>query len=152
MLRTERLQIRVASDDEMRSLIAAEANDELRMAYTEMLEGCFQHPLLRVWYGMWFIELLSGVRVGELCFKGLSLDGGVEIGYGISPEFWGMGYATEAVLAVTNWALEQPGVVYVSAETEADNIASQRVLQKAGFLPTGKCGAEGPLFVRSVRR
>ena len=32
----------------------------------------------------------------------------------------------------------------VTAETEEINIASQRVLQKSGFRPTGEIGEEGP--------
>ncbi len=35
----------------------------------------------------------------------------------------------------------------VCAETEPGNIASQRVLEKAGFIPTGTNGEEGPRFV-----
>ena len=31
--------------------------------------------------------------------------------------------------------------------TEADNLASQRVLEKAGFVPSGEYGEEGPRFV-----
>ena len=33
------------------------------------------------------------------------------------------------------------------AETDPDNIASQRVLEKAGFAPTGEQGEEGPRFL-----
>lgn len=35
----------------------------------------------------------------------------------------------------------------VCAETEPGNIASQRVLEKAGFIPTETNGEEGPRFV-----
>ena len=51
--------------------------------------------------------------------------------------------------AIADWALEQPGVKCIAAETEVENIASQKVLTKAGFIPTGEVGAEGPLYVRS---
>lgn len=150
MIQTDRLIIRISSDDEMRSLIANEANEELKKAYSEMLEQCRAYPKMRKWYAAWFIELKTGKRVGELCFKGLSSDGGVEIGYGILPQFQGNGYAAEAVRAVTKWALMQDGVTFISAETESDNIASQKVLQKAGFIPTGKKGEEGPIYVLPV--
>ena len=62
---------------------------------------------------------------------------------------WGRGYAAEAVSAMVGWAFKQPGVKCVTAETEADNIASQKVLSKAGFIPTGETGEEGPLFLCS---
>ena len=100
-----------------------------------------------VWYAIWMIELKNGTHIGELCFKGLGADGMVEIGYGVSEEYEGKGYATEAVSAVVRWAIDQPGVARIEAETEAENIASQRVLEKCGFIATGSIGEEGPRFV-----
>ena len=147
MIKTERLNIRVASDDEMRVLISEQTIEELKIAYGEMLASCEANPEQRQWYAAWFIELPTGERIGELCFKGLSSDGIVEIGYGLLPEFWGNGYASEAVSAMTEWASKQPGVKMIEAETDVGNIASQRVLEKAGFVPTGRTGEEGPRFV-----
>lgn len=148
MIRTERLTIRMASDDEMRALVASEREPELKKAYGEMLTLCLENPEQRCWFATWFLELPTGKRIGDLCFKGLNEDGMVEIGYGLLPEFFGKGYATEAVKAMTEWASQQPGVTRIEAETEADNTASQHVLEKAGFAPTGTDGEEGPRFVR----
>ena len=53
---------------------------------------------------------------------------------------------TEAVTAAVKWARMQPGVKTVEAETDPDNKASQRVLEKAGFMPNGVMGKEGPRF------
>ena len=147
MIQTERLTIHIASDDEMRDFIAAQELDVLREAYTEMLDGALAHPSERVWYAMWMIELRNGTHVGELCFKGNSPDGAVEIGYGIAESCEGHGYATEAVTAVAAWAARQEGIKCVEAEAEEDNLASLRVLEKSGFVPTGERGEEGPRFV-----
>lgn len=38
--------------------------------------------------------------------------------------------------------------IQIMAETEEDNVASQCVLKKTGFIPTGETGKEGPLSVR----
>ena len=119
----------------------------MRIAYCEMEAGARSHPEARQWYAPWIIRLADGESVGELCFKGLSPDGTVEIGYGIDDAFRGCGYATEAVAAVTEWAARQPGVSRIEAETAPDNAASQRVLAKAGFVPLGVLGEEGPRFV-----
>ena len=132
----------------METFIAAQSVDILKDAYTEMLDGCLAHPEQWKWYAIWMIERKDGAHIGELCFKGLSEDGIAEIGYGIADDYQGCGYGSEAVTAVVNWALRQPGVMCVTAETEASNIASQKVLNKAGFTPTGETGEEGPLFVR----
>lgn len=137
----------MASDDEMRILISEEPDEEMKAAYSEMLDGCIKYPHLRQWYAAWFIDTHERKRIGDLCFKGITDDGMVEIGYGLIPEFWRKGYATEAVIAMIKWALQQPGVKSIEAETEACNIASQRVLEKAGFVPTGKNGEEGPRFI-----
>ena len=147
MIQTDRLCINIASDDEMRLLIEKQTNEVMKAAYKEMLSGCTAHPEQRQWYAVWFIKLKSGETIGEYCFKGLS-DGCAEIGYGILPQYCGNGYATEAVTGAVKWAFAQPQVTRIEAETERDNIASQMVLEKSGFIPTGKNGEEGPRFVR----
>ncbi len=150
MIETKRLRIFTASEEQMEALIAAQSADVLKAAYTEMLNGCLTHPDQWDWYAVWMIERKDGTHVGEFCFKGLSEDGSAEIGYGIAEAYQGHGYATEAISALTDRALRQPGVSCVTAETEEDNIASQNVLKKSGFLPTGETGEEGPLFVRRI--
>lgn len=147
-LNTERLIIYTASRDEMQKIIDSQADDILKAAYRQMLQGALDHPDRWEWYAIWIIERKDGLKVGELCFKGLNDDGSVEIGYGIFNEYQGNGYATEAVDAMVSWALRQPGVMRVEAEIEPDNKASKHVLQKCGFLPTGTIGEEGPRFVR----
>ena len=147
MIQAERLIIHIASDDEMRDFIAAQELDVLREAYTEMLDGALAHPDERAWYAIWMIGLHDGTHVGELCFKGVAPDGAVEIGYGIGERYQRCSYATEAVSAVTEWAVQQDGITCVEAEAEEDNLASLRVLEKSGFVPTGERGEEGPRFV-----
>ena len=146
MIETKRLKIYPAARERMEAFIAAEADAELKKAYTEMLEGCLRHPDQWHWYAMWMIELRDGTHIGDLCFKGLGANGAVEIGYGILEEYQSQGYATEAVGAAVIWALKQPDVTRVEAQTEPDNRASQRVLEKCGFLPSGTFGEEGPRF------
>ena len=148
MIETKRLRIYPAAREQMEAFIAAETDTELKKAYTEMLEGCLRHPEQWQWYAMWMIELRDGTHIGDLCFKGLGANGVVEIGYGIFEEYQGQGCATEAVDAAVNWALQQPLVIRVEAETAPDNHASQRVLEKCGFLPSGTIGEEGPRFFK----
>ncbi len=145
MIETERLKIYPASREQMEAFVAAETDGELKKAYMEMLEGCLSHPDAWGWYAMWNIELRSGAHIGDLCFKGPGA--APEIGYGILDEFQGNGYASEAVRAAVDWAFSQPGVTAVEAETDPGNKASQRVLEKCGFLPTGEIGEEGPRFI-----
>ena len=149
MLKTKRLNIYPASDEQMEALIAEERTPELKAAYREMLDGCLAHPEARLWYVIWIIALndAAGTAVGNLSFKGLDEDGAVELGYGTNPGFEGRGYMTEAVSAVVQWAEMQPCVRRIEAEARSGNAASVRVLEKCGFRKTGVMGEEGPRFV-----
>ncbi len=147
-IETPRLRITVATKEEMETLLCSQTDPELIKAYGEMLRGYLDHPDQWEWYAVWRIEDKKDDTVGDLSFKGLSEDGSVEIGYGIDEAYRGNGYATEAVRAAVNWALQRPGVTRVEAETDPGNKASQRVLEKCGFRPTGTFGEEGPRFAK----
>ena len=147
MIETNRLKIYPASSNVMEKFIEMQTDEILKAAYTEMLEGCLKHPEQWKWYAIWMIELKDGTHIGELCFKGIDSNGSVEIGYGISEAYEGNGYGTEAVLVVVHWAIEQKEVTRIEAETDPENIASQRVLKKCGFIADGTMGKEGPRFV-----
>jgi RimJ/RimL family protein N-acetyltransferase len=56
-----------------------------------------------------------------------------EIGYGVRADERGKGYATEALAAVARWALTEGGLQRTWLSTIAENVASQRVAEKAGF-------------------
>jgi RimJ/RimL family protein N-acetyltransferase len=60
-----------------------------------------------------------------------------DLGYVLAREFWGNGYAPEAVKAITEWALAQAGVWRVWAVCDVDNLASARVLEKVGMQREG---------------
>ena len=146
MIETKRLKIYVSSKEQMEAFIAAQHVDELKKAYSEMLSGALTHPDKWEWYAIWMIELKDGTHIGELCFKGLSEDGITEIGYGIAENYQNCGYATEAVNATVLWALNQNNVKCVTAETEINNTASVKVLEKCSFIRTGTIGEEGPIY------
>ncbi|GEM_PF-229103 len=148
LVESERLRIYPLSDSAMEQLITEEESEEMKLAYGEMLSACKANPRDRVFAAAWVMERKEdGVIVGDLCFKGLGADGAVEIGYGTYEPYQNRGYMTEAVRAMTAWALAQGCVKRVEAETEPDNTASQRVLEKSGFVPAGIIGEEGPRFV-----
>jgi RimJ/RimL family protein N-acetyltransferase len=59
------------------------------------------------------------------------------IGYSLMPEYRGRGFTTRAVRLVTGWGFDQVGLIRVIAGTAPDNLASQAVLQRAGFEKEG---------------
>jgi RimJ/RimL family protein N-acetyltransferase len=75
----------------------------------------------------------DGQVVGEIGFVGPPRGGAVTIGYAVVPDARGQGFATEAIEALTAWAIEQPGVEEVRAQTLPDNEPSIRALLRAGY-------------------
>jgi RimJ/RimL family protein N-acetyltransferase len=75
----------------------------------------------------------DGLVIGDAGFVGPPSHGAVSIGYEIVPSARRRGYATELIRALVGWALRQPGVSEVRAETLPDNEPSVRALLRAGF-------------------
>ncbi|MEE5167430.1 GNAT family N-acetyltransferase [Pseudomonas alliivorans] len=57
----------------------------------------------------------------------------VEIGYRLAPSYWGRGLASEAALVTLRHGFETLQLASVIAIVQPENIASVRVLHKAGF-------------------
>lgn len=61
----------------------------------------------------------------------------VEVGYALARPYWGKGYTSEALRAVIGWAFSQPEIYRVQAFCDVENIASARVMEKAGMTREG---------------
>lgn len=59
--------------------------------------------------------------------------GEVTIGYGMIEPEWGRGYGTQAVAGLVQICRAHGGVTVINADTDLDNVSSQRVLEKNGF-------------------
>lgn len=64
-------------------------------------------------------------------------DNSIEIGYVLSPSFWGKGYATEAAQTVMKFCFESFGVEKICAKFMEGNNASMRVMAKLGMTLEG---------------
>ena len=58
----------------------------------------------------------------------------VGAGYFIYPKFWGKGYTTEAFQRVLEFAFSENNVYRVSTGCLAENVGSERVMQKCGLI------------------
>ena len=87
--------------------------------------------------GHWLI--VDGSEVVGLCgFKRPPAPSGeAEIGYGVAEHRRGRGFATRAIALVVGEAARLEGASILVAETAADNLASQVVLERNGFVRTG---------------
>ena len=76
---------------------------------------------------------LNGIVRG--CFQSCSL------GYWVGADYNGRGIATAAVREIVQVAFEEEGLHRVQAETLLDNVRSQRVLERNGFVRFGMAPA-----------
>ncbi|NLX14196.1 MAG: GNAT family N-acetyltransferase [Phycisphaerales bacterium] len=100
------------------------------------------------WYGWYAIQRPSqgqdAVLVAAGGYRGQPLpDGTVEIGYSVLPEYRSRGYATEIVHALVQRAFAIVEITAVIAHTQANNLASIKVLEHCGFKLAGSGGDRG---------
>jgi RimJ/RimL family protein N-acetyltransferase len=83
---------------------------------------------------VWLV-MVGEVVIGDCgTLGGVDDQGSIEVGYGLAAEHRGRGYGNELVRALSGWLLSQPGVGQVVArKVLADNVASRRALENAGF-------------------
>ncbi|HEX7065850.1 MAG TPA: GNAT family N-acetyltransferase [Bacillales bacterium] len=125
--------------------------DELKAFLPYYIEEIERDPSLLGW-GVWI--LMDNARktvVGDAGFKGKpDVFGTVEIGYRIHHDFRNSGYASEAALALINWAFaEDKDVQKIKAECDEENIPSIQVLQKLGMT---RLPGKGPLLQWELKR
>ena len=61
-----------------------------------------------------------------------------DIGYELSPDYWGQGFATEAAGAMVEFGLRDLGLHRISSWCIAGNTASARALERLGFRQEGR--------------
>ncbi|WKA58291.1 GNAT family N-acetyltransferase [Planococcus shenhongbingii] len=107
--------------------------DVYKQFFPYKIDRFIEQPEENVWEGLIINRELHMV-IGDIGFKGGPDEKGeINLGYSVLPRFQGHGFATEAAAAMLEWGLEQPGVKKVTATCSPGNIASIRVLQKAGL-------------------
>jgi RimJ/RimL family protein N-acetyltransferase len=84
---------------------------------------------------VWLV-MLGNVVIGDCgTLGGLDDTGAIEIGFGLAAEHRGRGYGNELVSALSGWMIAQPkGERVVARGVLADNVASRRALENAGFV------------------
>jgi RimJ/RimL family protein N-acetyltransferase len=143
-IRSERLCLRQLEAEEARALLRGKGDPERPWMAGYPMQGTLiaVEAFVRAldngadpgMYGVYqLVRSSDTVVVGDIGFHGPpSPRGSVTVGYGLAPGARGQGYATEALRAVV-WALAQPEVVAVEADTTHANLPSQRVMERAGM-------------------
>lgn len=147
-LETERLVLRRFTDDDVDNLVEldsdpavmrfinggrptprAEIENEVLPAFLGYYE---RHP----GYGFWAAEERSTGRfVGWFHLRPAdsAAPDDVELGYRLHRSAWGKGYATEGSRALIDKGFAEFGALRVFASTMVVNVASRRVMEKAGL-------------------
>lgn len=88
-------------------------------------------------YGPWAVIEKGGGELIGYCglfyFPDINGRPEIEIGYRLARAWWGRGYATEAVVAVRDYAFHTLGLPRLVALIDPANVASVRVAEKAGL-------------------
>lgn len=83
------------------------------------------------------VDRASGKVIGSAGFTGKTREEfpqkNDELGYALSPAFWGRGLMPEAVSELLRYAFEELGLAAVWCSHYSDNPQSQRVIEKSGF-------------------
>ena len=74
-----------------------------------------------------------GIRIGEDVHRHVG-----QLGYWLGEKFWGRGIMTETVSEFVNYCFKKFPLHRIYAEAYANNLASARVLEKAGFVLEGR--------------
>jgi [ribosomal protein S5]-alanine N-acetyltransferase len=74
----------------------------------------------------------------------------IQLGYSLRPENWGRGFATELTFAGLDYFMKHYSEPEIYGITEIPNVASQKVLLKAGFQPAGSFVEEGKELLKFV--
>jgi len=105
-------------------------------------------------FGLWIIETLEGVFVGDcgLTWQDVNGEPKLEVGYHVRTELQGRGLATEAAAACRDLAREHRIADELVAIIHPDNTSSERVARKIGMtrLDDDHGGGGGGIAVRTV--
>ena len=79
----------------------------------------------------------TGAYIGWFTLKYIPGTVVVEVGYRLLRDAWSLGFATEGATELVRYGFDDLGLHRIVGITHRDNVASQRVLLKAGLRPDG---------------
>lgn len=107
---------------------------EALLAEVSKLDG----PASDSWWMLTITDPDDTTIFGDLAIHPTFDGRSIEIGYTLASSAWGQGFATEAVDALIDRLWSDVRVTRLSAMLHPDNLASERVLERAGFRFEGR--------------
>jgi RimJ/RimL family protein N-acetyltransferase len=160
---TRRLRLRVVGIADVESLHALWTNASVRRflfddrsisaeearSFVERSCATFE----RRGYGLWTVSAHDDDRIVGFAGFLASHEDAPNLVYGMHPDVWGRGYATEAAAGVLRYVARSVGLVEAKADVDEPNASSIRVLEKLDMTRVGRAIVHGrPLlyFRRSL--
>lgn len=137
--------------DVMRYIRQVKNKEESDLYFNEVVLDAPVHPF----QGRWAVEEKDTKRfIGSFAIIPIPDDeANTQMGYSFLPEYWGKGLASELVETGLVYFKERTPLSEIYGITEIENIASQKVLLKNGFVPFGKkLDGEIELLVFVIKR
>lgn len=143
-IRTERLVLERIRAEDVEDMVAMHQDDRfvevfghrstpehVRTFIAKQIEGWD-----RLGFGPWTIrDRATGAFVGRGGLRSVAIDGTdeVELGYGLVPEWWGRGLATEMSRVALDVGFDRVGLESIVAFTLPANTRSRHVMEKVGM-------------------
>lgn len=150
MLETDRLLLRVLNENDVPDLREWLGSEEIYTYWGRKASKGERNPELlfidpRPWVKRkpnpdfkWGIVLKESNRViGEIQVFEIQNDRMGEVGYRLNPAYWNCGFATEALKEVVDFIFKRTELDRLHAKADVRNTASNRVLEKCGFIKEG---------------
>lgn len=128
----------LSSKDEVFRFLQHSPNKDI--SQTRKYVECIISRYKQLDYYKWvIIDKEKNVVVGEIsvCQIDPKNQFTCEVGYNISPDFWGFGYATEALGMVVDFLFKDVGFNRIEALHDLENLASEKVIIKNSFTCEG---------------
>jgi len=142
-IETTRLYLRPVATEDLDALCLLDTDTEVRHFFPEGALTPFHvqkeierfiHEWETLGFGMFSVfEKINNQLIGRGGFAKLQ-SGEVEMGFLFLKEYWGQGFATEASIALLEWAKTHVPAPRIVAFAPLHHLASLRVIQKSGMV------------------
>src|ERR1041384_2326668 len=142
-LETKRLILRPMDESDFDALLRIFTDLKVMAAFNH---PPFTHEQMRRWlqrnldhqdqygYGLYSVmRKKTGELIGDCGLKQMEDQGAAELGYDFRSDFWNQGYATEAAIAVRDYAFHLLGLPQLISLIRVGNLSSRRVAEKVGM-------------------
>ncbi|SFQ41281.1 ribosomal-protein-alanine N-acetyltransferase [Psychrobacillus psychrotolerans] len=149
ILETERLILRKVTEEDIEDMYLYGSDEEVSKyvtwnthetiadtkGFVEFVLNKYENKQVSPW-GIEYKE--NGKFIGTIDFVWWQPNHKIaEIGYVISKDYWGKGLTTEVAKELVKFGFEEMDLVRVQARCDVENIASARVMEKAGMTLEG---------------